>query len=79
MTSRSTTCFTQSCEQIITGRNLYYDRIIEILQTEEYLSEANLESYSEYELDDQLLLPRNFVKKNLETVTETTQTTTGHS
>ena len=33
-------CFTQSCEQIISGRYLTYDRILEILQNEEYLEHA---------------------------------------
>ena len=37
----SSTCFTQSCEQVISGRYQTYDRIIEILQNEEYLEYAN--------------------------------------
>merc|ERR1712038_327463 len=37
----TSTCFTQSCEQIISGRYLTYDRVLEILQNEEYLSYAN--------------------------------------
>ena len=36
-------CFTQSCEQIVSGRNLPYDRILQILQTEEYLYSADLQ------------------------------------
>ena len=59
--TRAGTCFTQSCEQIITGRNLYYDRIIEILQNEEYINEANLEDFAN-ENYDQLLLPRQGVR-----------------
>ena len=37
----TSTCFTQSCEQIISGRYLTYDRVLEIIQNEEYLSYAN--------------------------------------
>ena len=37
------TCFTQSCEQVISGRYLTYDRILEIIQYEEYLNYANLQ------------------------------------
>ena len=59
--TRTGTCFTQSCEQIITGRNLYYDRIIEILQNEEYINEANLEDFAN-ENYDQLLLPRQGIR-----------------
>ena len=50
-------CFVQSCEQIITGRYLYYNRIIEILQNEEYLREANLEHF--YEHDGQIFQHRS--------------------
>ena len=50
-------CFVQSCEQIITGRYLYYNRIIEILQNEEYLREANLEHF--YEQDGQIFQHRS--------------------
>ena len=55
-------CFVQSCEQIITGRYLYYNRIIEILQNEEYLREANLEHF--YELDGQIFQHRSSSNDN---------------
>ena len=35
-------CFTRSCDQIITGRNLMYGRALQIVQNEEYLNEADL-------------------------------------
>ena len=55
-------CFVQSCEQIITGRYLYYNRIIEILQNEEYLREANLEHF--YEQDGQIFQHRSSSNDN---------------
>jgi len=50
----SSTCFTQSCEQVISGRYQTYDRIIEILQNEEYLEYANTQF-----VDRRLLLQVN--------------------
>ena len=38
-----TSCYTQTCEQIISGRYLTYDRILDILQNEEYLEHADLQ------------------------------------
>ena len=35
--------FSQSCDQTISGRNLQYSRALEIVQNEEYLSEADLD------------------------------------
>ena len=39
---RQTTCFTRTCDQVITGRNLNYNRVLEIVQNEEYLSAADI-------------------------------------
>ena len=36
-------CYIRQCDQIITGRNLLYSRALEIVQNEEYLSEADLD------------------------------------
>ena len=39
---RQTTCFTRTCDQLISGRNLQYNRVLEIVQNEEYLSAADI-------------------------------------
>ena len=39
---RQDNCFTRTCDQIITGRNLKYGRALQIVQNEEYLDEADL-------------------------------------
>merc|ERR1712226_1838200 len=36
-------CYIRQCDQIITGRNLLYSRALEIVQNEDYLSEADLD------------------------------------
>lgn len=36
-------CFAQSCEQYISGRQLPYERILDILHSEEYLKDADLQ------------------------------------
>ncbi len=40
--SRQQQCYVRSCDQSITGRNLEYDRALQIVQNEEYLSAAGL-------------------------------------
>ena len=37
------TCLFRSCSQTITGRRLTYSRALQIIQTEEYLNEADLD------------------------------------
>ena len=36
-------CYLRQCDQIISGRNLLYSRALEIVQNEEYLTEADLD------------------------------------
>ena len=36
-------CYVQTCDQTITGRNLLYERALEIIQNEEYLEAADLD------------------------------------
>ena len=36
-------CFVRRCDQIITGRDLQYNRALEIIQDEEYLSAADFD------------------------------------
>ena len=40
--SRQQECYIRSCDQAITGRNLDYDRALQIVQKEEYLAAADL-------------------------------------
>ena len=40
--SRQQQCYIRSCDQAITGRNLEYNRALQIVQKEEYLSAADL-------------------------------------
>ena len=36
-------CLIRNCDQSITGRNLRYSRVLQIIQTEVYLTEADLD------------------------------------
>ena len=36
-------CLSRSCDQSVTGRNLMYSRALQIIQSEEYLDEADLD------------------------------------
>ena len=40
---RQDTCFVRTCNQVISGRNLRYGRVLEIVQNEEYLDAADLD------------------------------------
>ena len=40
---RQDTCFVRTCNQLISGRNLRYGRVLEIVQNEEYLDAADLD------------------------------------
>jgi len=63
----TSTCFTQSCEQVISGRYLTYDRILEIIQYEEYLNYANLQFVNKRRLRKKLVnRSRSRPKRNLD-------------
>ena len=57
-------CYIRTCDQIITGRNLLYARALEIVQDEEYLSEAELNLIRRYKRQtittNALSTPTNF-------------------
>ena len=41
--ARQDGCFVRTCDQIITGRNLRYGRVLQIVQNEEYLDDADFD------------------------------------
>ena len=42
LTRRQGACFLRTCDQIIEGRNLQYGRTLQIVQNEEYLTQADI-------------------------------------
>ena len=46
-------CLSRSCNQFITGRNLPYNRVLEIIQAEEYLESVDIDLIRR--MDDQYL------------------------
>ena len=54
-TTPSTCNYVQTCDQIVTGRNLNYGRVLRIIQDEEYLSKADTD-----------IIRRNFIASQSE-------------
>ena len=45
-------CLRRNCDQFITGRDLEYNRAFEIIQSEEYLTEADREEARSEDVDN---------------------------
>jgi len=41
-TKTNASCFVQTCEQVVSGRDLSYERALEIIQSEEYLTVVDI-------------------------------------
>jgi len=42
-------CFVQTCDQVITGRQFQYDRALQIIQEEEYLEDTDIDDIKRYD------------------------------